>query len=163
LAAPPASQFAARFERARQALLTLLDAAAIAEAGGASASWQERFDAALALRPQDRFLQFAAQATDEHLAARTQQAEAQRSVEGWLDLARRWELRARPENVEVALRQALALAPDEPRTLIALGKQLYDRGRFDEAAPYLNRAAERLPSGHPLATSLRAMVQRGAR
>jgi protein O-GlcNAc transferase len=97
----------------------------------------------------------AARAVEEALAANPKSPEAY-FMRGWLEARRPGGAAA----AEAALRRALALAPDHPRSLAELGALLARQGRFREARAPLERARAQRPGDPAIARDL-ARVYRG--
>jgi spermidine synthase len=150
----------AAFEATRSALRLMFEAATLAEARRPAREWSARFDAALRLRPHDRYMQYAAGASDEHLRRLRGVVERAGTAEAWNELAQKLDAREQYDAAIEALEQAHRIAPSDLRILIGLGKLRIDRRRDPQRGYALMRQAlANLPPSHPSRAILEQLLK----
>ena len=157
LAEPPPADWAEPFERARRALLALHRGAWAWERGDGQRG-QRLADEAFRLRPDDPWVLWSTGLSDAHLARLRAEAERAGTPLAWRKLAGRLARRGRLDEADAAFRRALALAPDDPETLLRYASFLGDlRGNVPEARRLLRRFLEVAPN-HPAAPAVRRLL-----
>lgn len=159
---PADSDFALRFQREREALVRLHRAAWSAQAGKSQEGYAIAKEA-YRIAPDDPYVLWTTRLSDAHLALLESTARARRDVRLHRDLAQRaWERRLL-DRAERAYVDALAIAPDDPDTLLQyatlIGSEL---GRQAEAEGLLRRFVMLAPS-HPAVPAIKRALASTAR
>jgi spermidine synthase len=147
------------FARDRAALRALLEGAWLYERQQAPLAARRQLES-LRLRPNDPFLRWANQLSDEHLRDLEQRAEQAGTPAAWRKLASAFTARGEYRSAAKGYERALELAPDDPETLRRLGDLLLGPLGQEELGRRMLVRAIRLDPGHPAVPEIRRRLGR---